>query len=88
MTDVTPKFSMGQRVIVAAQIVSEVDFLGYYGHVVAVHEPDPQRNSLRVPLYDVSLTGRSNGQPALDFMLDRNGDDPAPFFENELEAAD
>lgn len=80
------KFGVGQRVIVAHQIVPAVDWLGYYGHVAAVHEPDPRRNFLRETAYDVLLSGRSGGA-AQDHMIDR-GADPFPFFESELEAAD
>lgn len=80
------KFRVGQRVICVDPVNPNLDHHGYYGRVTAVHVPDPKRNSLLVPVYDVSLMGRAEGvcEP---FMLDA-GFDPYPFFESELEAAD
>lgn len=79
------KFRVGQRVIAIDGVTPECAEYqkGYYGHVV---EAMPPTEIHTTPIYDVQLVGRTGGKECNWFMVLPN--DPHPFFEFELEAAD
>lgn len=81
------KFQVGQRVIATNPVLPDIQGRGYYGHVVTVVTPGLD-NPFKVPLYWVDLSGCA-GEP-MSAALHRvvTGEEPFPFFEPELEAAD
>lgn len=78
-------FAVGQRVI-CTQFDSayNVDLTGYYGHVVGRYN----KAWMEIPVVLVSLQGCSTKGPADATHLDPEGNDPFPFYENELQHAD
>lgn len=80
------KYSVGQRVMAVGGVTPECaeHQNGYYGHVVKAY---PASELHTTPIYDVQLVGRRpEAGECLWFMVTPN--DPHPFFEMELEAAD
>lgn len=80
------KYSVGQRVIAIDGVTSKCaeHQVGYYGHVVAAFPG--VGGAWKTPVYDVQLLGRTGDRECMPFMVTPN--DPYPFFENEIQAAD